>query len=149
MGKIDCMQYRRANSTSGEAIEDISWEYKYQTNYNEFNTSKNGCRDSEVTGTPDRRGSIEILRRYKEEIQISTTYVIHDMDNTEVFSSTPKKLIENFDSIDPRQIIKQIAGFPSDLDDLEAGRAKLSEKIHFNILGQKNTKVVISKLNMF
>ena len=69
----------------GDNTTDVNWEYKYQTNYNEINTSKNRCRDSEVD-SPDRRGSIEILRRNGDNgIQISTTYVIWDMDNSSIF----------------------------------------------------------------
>ena len=46
----------------GDSSDDVYWEYKYQTNYDESNSATNGCGDNDVDSS-SRRGSIEILRR--------------------------------------------------------------------------------------
>ena len=43
----------------GSNSVDVNWEYKYQTDYNEYNTNINACANTD-TSTPNRRGSIEI-----------------------------------------------------------------------------------------
>jgi len=112
----------------GDASEAVTWEYKYQTNYDEYNSSQNGCRNTEVDA-PARRGSIEILRKDNSSgTSIGTTYVMPDMENTSLFSSVPKKLIENFETVNPKAILEEIATFPSDYYQLEAARARLSGK---------------------
>ena len=76
-----------------------------------------------------RRGSIEILRRDSStQTSIGTSYVMPDMDNTTLFSSTPKKLIENFETVDPKGILEEIATFPTDYYELESARERLSGK---------------------
>ena len=116
------IQLRGSNSV------DVNWEYKYQTNYNEYNTNINACANTD-TSTPNRRGSIEILRRdVSDVVQISTSYVIPNMDDSSLFSSTPKKLIENFETIDPKAILTEISTFPADFSNLNEARALLKGK---------------------
>ena len=112
----------------GDSSDDVYWEYKYQTNYDESNSATNGCGDNDVDSS-SRRGSIEILRRDSTtQTSIGTSYVMPDMDNTTLFSSTPKKLIENFETVDPKGILEEIATFPTDYYELEAARERLSGK---------------------
>ena len=112
----------------GDSSDDVYWEYKYQTNYDESNSATNGCGDNDVDSSA-RRGSIEILRRDSStQTSIGTSYVMPDMDNTTLFSSTPKKLIENFETVDPKGILEEIATFPTDYYELEAARERLSGK---------------------
>ena len=112
----------------GDSSDDVYWEYKYQTNYDESNSATNGCGDNDVDSS-SRRGSIEILRRDSStQTSIGTSYVMPDMDNTTLFSSTPKKLIENFETVDPKGILEEIATFPTDYYELEAARERLSGK---------------------
>ena len=112
----------------GDSSDDIYWEYKYQTNYDESNSATNGCGDNDVNSSL-RRGSIEILRRDSTtQTSIGTSYVMPDMDNTTLFSSTPKKLVENFETVDPKGILEEIATFPTDYYELEAARERLSGK---------------------
>lgn len=120
----------------GNAVDNVSWEYKYQTNYNEYNTDLNGCRNSQVSNVvPARRGSIEILRKDSaNNIDIATTYVIPDMENTSLFSTNPKKLIENFETIDPKSILTEIASFPDNYyqADYAKGLLGANEQIQYN-----------------
>ena len=112
----------------GDSSDDVYWEYKYQTNYDESNSATNGCGDNDVDSSA-RRGSIEILRRDSStQTSIGTSYIMPDMDNTTLFSSTPKKLIENFETVDPKGILEEIATFPTDYYELEAARERLSGK---------------------
>mgnify|MGYP000683802318 FL=1 len=112
----------------GDSSDDVYWEYKYQTNYDESNSATNGCGDNDVDSSA-RRGSIEILRRDSStQTSIGTSYVMPDMDNTTLFSSTPKKLIENFETVDPKGILEEIATFPTDYYELESARERLSGK---------------------
>ena len=107
----------------GDSVDGLSWEYKYQTNYDESSGDKNGCQTSQSL----RRGSIEILLRDESSnIVIGTQYIMPDMANTSLFSTTPVKLIENFESIDPKAILTEISTFPSSINDIEEGRSKLS-----------------------
>ena len=117
------IQLRGSNSA------DINWEYKYQTNYDEYNTNVNACANTDGSTSEIRRGSIEILRRDASDVvQISTSYVIPNMDDSSLFSTTPKKLIENFESVDPKRILNEISTFPADFADLDEARALLSGK---------------------
>ena len=70
------IQLRGSNSA------DVNWEYKYQTNYDEYNTNVNACANTDGSTSEIRRGSIEILRRdVNDVVQISTSYVIPNMDD--------------------------------------------------------------------
>jgi len=112
----------------GDSSDDVYWEYKYQTNYDESNSATNGCGDNDIDSSA-RRGSIEILRKDSTtQTSIGTSYVMPDMDNTTLFSSTPKKLIENFETVDPKGILEEIATFPTDYYELESARERLSNK---------------------
>ena len=117
------IQLRGSNSA------DINWEYKYQTNYNEYNTNINACANTDGSTSNIRRGSIEILRRDVSDIvQISTAYVIPNIDDSSLFTSTPKKLIENFETVDPKGILTEISTFPADYGNLNEARALLTGK---------------------
>ena len=50
------------------------------------------------------------------------------MDDSSLFSSTPKKLIENFETIDPKAILTEISTFPADFSNLNEARALLKGK---------------------
>ena len=50
------------------------------------------------------------------------------MDDSSLFSSTPKKIIENFETIDPKAILTEISTFPADFSNLNEARALLKGK---------------------
>ena len=118
---------------TGSKVNEIGHAYQYQTNYNEGTGLQNGCNIS----SDSRRASIEI-RKFGTDVNgneesLSTSYVTNNIDTSNLFSSKPVNLFNDFENVDPLGIINEIANLEFNFSKFSSIRSSLAsgERVEF------------------
>jgi hypothetical protein len=111
---------------TGSKVNEIGHAYQYQTNYNEGTGLQNGCNIS----SDFRRATIEI-RKFGTDVNgneesLSTSYVTNNIDTSNLFSSKPVNLFNDFENVDPLGIINEIASLEFNFSKFSSIRSSLA-----------------------